>query len=67
MNLRGSSRTVVHSRRYEEAKGIYSFWRDIRNEDGVYSSDIFIKDLDELEQLGITHPDGIRIRAFLKK
>jgi hypothetical protein len=61
--------SLLYQSKYEEAKVLYlkyqdkPFPQDTTKTFGV----VFLKDLDELEKAGITHPDVAKIRKLLSE
>lgn len=54
--------------RFEEAKAVYLKWKGKRfYSDPRLAEEIFLKDLDDLEAFGITHPDFDKIRQMLRE
>ena len=51
----------------EEAKAIYLEWKDRKDHRGLVLKIVFLKDFDDLERAGITHPDVEEIRRLLKE
>ncbi len=53
--------------KFEEAKAIYQQYKNqpYPQEPGKTFGELFLKDLDELEKAGITHPDVAKIRKVL--
>lgn len=58
--------SLLYQGKYEEAEAVYlEFKGQMYDEEQSWGA-IFLKDLDELEAAGITHPDVAKIRKLLK-
>ena len=57
---------LLYQGKWPEAKAIYEAWMDKPYDKENTWRDIFLKDLDELEAAGITHPDVKKARKLLK-
>lgn len=53
--------------KYEAAKEMYLDYKGQNNNSGRSFRDVFLKDFDDLETAGITHPDVAKIKNLLKK
>ena len=58
---------LLFQNKYEEALAYYQEWKDKEWSDDRYGKfcEVFISDLKELEEAGITHPDVEKVRRFL--
>jgi len=52
---------------WEKAKQLYLEWKDKPYNEEESFRDVFLYDLDDLESMGITHPDFNKVRELLKE